>query len=514
MNKKISKITATVILGSMLMYTLPVSAFTKDETVYANMKVNGENYKTIVTTRLENTENEKILKDLSNLLNIENTSGDEKFTQDGETLIWEADTNDIYYKGETNKELPVKLNIKYELDGEEIKPEEIAGKTGKVKITIEFQNKDEHKVNLNGKEETMYTPFVVACGTYINNETNKNIEVKNGKIINDGSKAMVIGVAFPGMQESLKLDKEKIEIPETIEITMDSKEFEMNNIVSVITPKIVEESDLDVFKELDNIYNQVGTLQTASQTIETGAKQLETGTTEFSEKSTEFNNAINEFSKGMNTASSNYKTINSGIEELNSKSGQLQSGSKQLSDGLSQTLNGVNQMKNGLNSSTEKMATLVQGAETVSNGLKKLDSSIVITDNTETIKSIKSQIAKDKETITKLTNQTAKLQETIATGKLSEEVVEVLKAQMISNKEAITNLTYDYNYLENIVTKLTRNRWTNESIKTKCYTIINRCRANKPRSKNAIRKCKRIKYWTRNTIRNNRKIITRCYNII
>ncbi len=455
MNKKTSKITAIVILCSMLLYTLPVSAFTKDETVYSNMKSNGESYKTIVTTRLENTEDEKILKDLTDLLNIENTSGDEKFSQDGETLIWEANTNDIYYKGETNKELPVELNIKYELDGKEISAKDIVGKTGKVKIAIEFKNKDEHKVKVNGKEETMYTPFVIACGTTINNENNKNIEVKNGKTIDDGSKTMVVGLAFPGMQESLNIDKNKIEIPETIEITMDSKEFEMSNIINVITPKIIEESDLDIFKELDNIYSQVNTLQTASKQIETGAKTLEEGTSEYSSKSAEFNQALAEFSKGMNNAHSNYKTINSGIEELNSKSGSLQSGSKQLSTGLSQAVNGVDQMKAGLSSSSEKIQSLVQGSNNLSNGLKQLDSKIVLTNDTETINSIKAQVSKDKETINKLTAQTAKLQETIQTTELSEEVIDILKAQMLSNKEAITNLTYDYNYLENILTKLT-----------------------------------------------------------
>lgn len=454
MDKKMSKITAVAILSSMLLYTLPVSAFTKDENVYSNMKSNGESYKTVVTTRLENSNDEKILKDLTDLLNIENTSGDEKFSQDGETLIWEANTNDIYYKGETNKELPVELNIKYELDGKEISANDIVGKTGKVKITIEFTNKDEHKVKVSGKEETMYTPFVIACGTAINNENNKNIEVKNGKTIDDGSKTMVIGLAFPGMQESLNIDKNKIEIPETIEITMDSKDFEMGNIINVITPKIIEESDLDIFKELDNIYNQVNTLQSASKTIETGAKQLEEGTLEYSTKSAEFNQALDEFSKGMNSAHSNYKTINSGIEELNSKSGTLQSGSKKLSDGLSQASNGVDQMKAGLNNSSEKIKSLVQGSNTLSNGLKQLDNQIVLENNTDTLNSIKSQISKDKETISTLKTQTAKLQETLQTNELPEEVTSVLKSQILSNKEAITNLTYDYNYLENILTKL------------------------------------------------------------
>lgn len=473
MNKKTSKITATVILCSMLLYTLPVSAFTKDETVYSNMKSNGENYKTIVTTRLENTEDEKILKDLTDLLNIENTSGDEKFSQDGETLIWEANTNDIYYKGETNKELPIELNIKYELDGKEISAKDIAGKTGKIKIAVEFKNKDEHKVKVNGKEEKMYTPFVIACGTTINNENNKNIEVKNGKTIDDGSKTMVIGLVFPGMQESLNIDKNKIEIPETIEITMDSKEFEMSNIINVITPKIIEESELDIFKELDNIYSQVNTLQTASKQIETGAKTLEEGTSEYSNKSAEFNQALEEFSKGMNSAHSNYKTINSGIEELNSKSGSLQSGSKQLSAGLSQAVNGVDQMKAGLSSSNEKIQSLVQGANNLSNGLKQLDSKIILTNDADTINSIKTQISKDKETINKLTAQTAKLQETIQTTELPKEVVDVLKAQIVSNKEAITNLTYDYNYLENILTKLTTINTQMQTLKQSVTALSN-----------------------------------------
>lgn len=456
MNKKFTKITASIILASMLMYSLPVAALTKDETVYSNLKPNGESYKTIVSTHLENTDDEKLLKDLTNLLNIENTSGDEKFSQDGETLIWEANSNDIYYKGESNQELPVKMSVKYELDGKEISANEISGKTGNVKITIEFENKDEHIVKVNGKEETMYTPFVVACGTCINNGNNKNIEVKNGKIIDDGSKTMIVGLAFPGMQESLNIDTNKIEIPKKIEITMASINFEMNNIISVITPKVIEESSLDIFNELDKIYSQVNTLQSASQAIENGAKTLEDGTSEFSSKSVEFNSAINEFSNGMSKANSSYNEINSGIEELNSKSGALQSGSKQLSDGLSQVENGVNQMKAGLSSSAGSVNQLVSGAQNLANGLKQLDNTVTATDNSETITLLNAQIEKDKETIVTLKANTAKLQQVIATSELPEEAEIVITEQIKANTEAITNLTYDYNYLSNIVTKLTQ----------------------------------------------------------
>lgn len=275
MKNKLSRITASIILGTTLMYTLPVSAFTKDETVYSNLNSKGQKYQTIVTTHLINENDEKILKDLTTLLNIENTSGNENFKKEGEELIWEANSNDIYYKGETNKSLPIDIKITYVLDGKEIEPEKIAGKDGKVKITIQLENKEIKEVEINGKKEKMYIPFTVACGTSISNEKNKNIEVKNAKIIDDGSKTMVAGITFPGLKESLKTDA--IEIPETIEIEMDSKEFEMNNIIMYAMPINTEELDLDIFSKIDELYTKVEDLKTASNQIEEGAKRLSEG---------------------------------------------------------------------------------------------------------------------------------------------------------------------------------------------------------------------------------------------
>lgn len=277
MNNKLSKITASMILGTTLLYTLPVSAFTKDETVYSNVKPNGENYQTIVTTHLINEDDEKLLNDITTLLNIENTSGEETFKRDGDSIIWEANSKDIYYKGETDKELPIDIKISYQLDGKELKPEEIVGKNGKVKIIIKAENKEIKEVEVNGKKEKMYTPFVVACGTYIPNEKNKNIEVKNAKIIDDGSKTMIVGMTFPGLKESLKIESDEIEIPEAIEIEMDAKDLEMNNIIMYSMPINAEELDLDIFSKLDKLYGKVEDLKTASTQIEEGAKSLSEG---------------------------------------------------------------------------------------------------------------------------------------------------------------------------------------------------------------------------------------------
>lgn len=454
MNNKLSKISASILLGTMLVYTLPVAAFTKDETVYTNAKSNGEQYQTIVTDHLINEEDEKLLKDMTNLLNIENTSGDEKFTQDGESLVWEADSNDIYYKGEIDQELPVKLNIKYELDGKEISSDEIAGKSGKVKITISFENKEEHEVQINGKTEKMYTPFVVATGTYINNDNNKNIEVTNGKAIDDGSKTMVVGLTFPGMQESLNIDKDTLEIPTSIEITMETTNFEMNNIINYTTPKLIEDSELDIFSKLDDIYSKVETLQSASKQIENGAKTLSDGTTTYVEKSEEFNQALNKFSNGVSSANTSYSSIDTGIKNLNAQVPDLTSGTKSLSDNLGAVNNGVKTMSDMLDGSQESMNNLKSGAQNISEGLTGLSIAMKTTDYTEQINKINSQIDTNKKMITTLNTTTEQLSKVLEDTTLLEATAQAIKAQITANQSTIATLTADNVYLNNMITSL------------------------------------------------------------
>ena len=471
MNNKLSKISASILLGTMLVYTLPVAAFTKDETVYTNAKSNGEQYQTIVTDHLINEEDEKLLKDMTNLLNIENTSGDEKFTQDGESLVWEADSNDIYYKGETNQELPVKLNIKYELDGKEISSDEIAGKSGKVKITISFENKEEHEVKINGKTEKMYTPFVVATGTYINNDNNKNIEVTNGKAIDDGSKTMVVGLTFPGMQESLNIDKDTLEIPTSIEITRETTNFEMNNIRNYTTPKLIEDSELDIFSKLDDIYSKVETLQSASKQIENGAKTLSDGTTTYVEKSEEFNQALNKFSNGVSSANTSYSNIDAGIKNLHSQVPDLTLGTKSLSENLGAVNDGVKTMLAMLDGSQESMTNLKNGAQGISEGLTGLSTAMKTTDYTEQINKINSQIDTNKKMITTLSTTTEQLSKVLEDTTLSEATAQAIKAQITANQSTIATLTADNVYLNNMITSLNASNTQISGLKQQVDTL-------------------------------------------
>ena len=188
--KKIgTKLISSTLLFSILAYSaLPVMAYTKEESVYSKLDSNGMVYQTTVSNHLKNTEKSELLKDISDLMNIENVSGDQEFSEENGKLIWKAEGEDIYYQGNSNKELPIECKITYKLNGEEISKEDIIGKSGVVKIKFEFTNKEQREVLINGKMQTMYVPFVVGMGTVIDNENNKNIDITNGKAIDNGNK--------------------------------------------------------------------------------------------------------------------------------------------------------------------------------------------------------------------------------------------------------------------------------------------------------------------------------------
>ena len=491
MNKKvISKITSGVLLCTMLAYTTPVLAFTKDETVYSKIDSNGNNYNTIVNDHIINDEQEQLINDISDLLNIKNVNGDEEFSQDGNNLAWHAEESDIYYQGESQKELPIECNVKYELDGNEITASELVGKNGKVKITIEYINKDAHTVNINGKDQTLYTPFVVVCGTIIDNNNNRNIEITNGKTVDDGSKTTVIGISLPGLQESLNISKDKIDIPNTIEITMDSTDFELNNIVTYVTPKVLEENDMELFKKLDKIYNQVDTLQSSSKQIEEGANSLKEGTATYSEKSQEFNNAVEQVSKGVSSVNQNYSKIDAGISSLNKSSATLESGAKSISEGtvavsenlqtisskLSELQTGTQSLKQGevqLEAGLDQIITSVSSIQGTDNSAKITELNQLITANQNTINSLKSanetlttqlKAIEDEETKQTITTQ-------IETNK---SIIKLLETNIVAYNETISTLkSADMSSIKELQTALNNLKQGLQSLQSGTDTLYN-----------------------------------------
>ncbi len=299
---KNKKMISGLLLFTITSYmTIPVFAASKSETVYSNLDSNGKAYKTIVSTQLTNEDKLDEITDISNLLNIENTNGDETFKKEGNQIVWDSNGNNIYYKGESDKQLPVECKITYELNGEEISAEELKGKSGNVKIKINYTNNEKHVVSINGKQVTMYTPFIIVAGTKIDNAKNKNIQITNGKIVDNGESTLAVGIAMPGMQENIGISKSKIDIPEEIEISMETEDFEMGNIIAVVAVKGIDE---DLTSDLNSMYSQINESANASNEILAGANQLKEGTSE----------------------------LVSGVDQLKDGTGAAYAGSKQIKD--------------------------------------------------------------------------------------------------------------------------------------------------------------------------------------
>ena len=362
-----------VILAILVMQTIPVFGVAKDETVYTKVKNNGEIYQTIVNTHLKNIEELEELGDISILEDIENVNGNEEFTQNGNKMVWKANKKDIYYQGKTDKEIPIKCEITYKLDGEEISADEIAGKSGLVEITVKYENKDEHEVQINGKTEKMYTPFVVVLGTIVDNAKASNISVSSGKIIDNGKNTIVAGIALPGMQESLGVNKEDIEIPNSITITLDATEFEMENMYSYITPKIFENSDIENLDKLDELYDQMNLLKSASTQIVKGATSLNEGVSTLSNKTNKFSEAVKTYTDGVNTVNVNYQKIDNGIQTLDNGVTTLKNGANSINKGVNELSTGITSLNQGVKAGkTQAEQTLTDSKESLLKGIDLL----------------------------------------------------------------------------------------------------------------------------------------------
>ena len=206
----------------------------KEETVYIFTDASGEEQKLLVSEWLRNPENADEIKDTTILSDIVNVKGDETY-QAGENgeIVWNSDGDDIYYQGSTEKEAPIEMKISYTLDGREVTPEELAGKSGKVVIRYEYKNRQKEMAKVGDREEEIYVPFTVMSGMIFGDGCVKNVKVNTGKVITEGNRTIVVGLAFPGLQESLKLNENKeldlsLDIPDYVEVTMEAENFAMD----------------------------------------------------------------------------------------------------------------------------------------------------------------------------------------------------------------------------------------------------------------------------------------------
>ena len=297
-NKKINKAICLSLIFINALTNINVYALTKNETVYTILNADGSIKKTTINEHLINDEKLDTIYDYTDLNNIVNINGNETYKLEDKKLTWQAYGNDIFYKGTYEDELPVDIKITYYKDYKEVSYKDILGDSGNIKIVIKYENKDSHNVYVNGKNETLYTPFVVTSSMTLSSDKDKNVSVTNGKVISLGTKEEVVAVMAPGLYESLDIDSLKA-LDETV-IEYETTNFSLPTMYFFVTPKLISSSDINALDNIDDLYDKANLLQSNMDKINAGANSLKEGSNKLKdalkEKVTTINNTENTLS--------------------------------------------------------------------------------------------------------------------------------------------------------------------------------------------------------------------------
>lgn len=403
-----------VLTGSLLVTGLGMTALAadgkkpteKNETVFVVAGADGTAKEVIVSDWLRNGEGADILQDESDLTEIQVVKGDAEQTGSGANLTWKTGGEDVYYQGTSTKQLPVGVEIAYELDGKRITPEELAGKSGKLKIVITYVNHTKKTVTVDGEEETMAAPFLMATGLLVDSGCVKNVEVDHGTVETDGDRTMILGYGLPGLGDSLKLealadgDKEAPELPETVEITANVTDFDLEMAVTVASCGLLDRLDLtgtetrqeleealtaleDATEELmdgtEELLEGTGKLKDGTGALLDGAVQLDDGAGELQSGGSTLQTGAGTLDQGAGELQAGVASLNGGIAQiqqalaaLDAQSGTLTNGSAAVKQALLQIQSGLQ----GVGASTDALETLVGGSGQIQQGITALTQSI------------------------------------------------------------------------------------------------------------------------------------------
>lgn len=372
-NRKIKRgLTTSLAVGmSVMMGAVPVfaagtssdaDAVYKEETVYVNADATGTIDEVTVSNWLKNSGSVSgSLTDASTLKDIKNVKGDETFKASGDTLTWNTDGEDIYYQGTTDQNLPVSVKLTYYLDGKEIKPADLKGKSGHLKIQVDYTNKEKKTVSVDGKQEEVYTPFVMMTGMILPNETFSNVTIDNGKVISDGSKNIVVGFGMPGMKESLNLDESKTEdltIPESLCVEADVTDFTMSSTFTVALTDLLDDIDFDNIVDVDSLKSSLDELEDAALQLVSGSDTLADG--------------AGTLADGVNSYTEGADTLNDAIQKYLGSNGELNGSVTEYVNGVNKVVKGVQDYTDGTNALADGVTAYIGGEQQLAAGAAKL----------------------------------------------------------------------------------------------------------------------------------------------
>ena len=374
-NRKIKRsLTTSLAVGmSVMMGAVPVYAagstdtqdVYKEETVYVNADATGNSDEVTVSDWPKNSGSVSgNLTDESILKEIKNVKGDETFTENGDQLTWNTAGEDIYYQGTTDKELPVSVKLTYFLDGKEVKPDELKGKSGHLKIQVQYTNNEKKTVTVDGKEEEVYTPFVMMTGMILPNETFSNVTIDNGKVISDGSRNIVVGFGMPGLKDSLDLDEETtkeaedkgVTIPENFEMEADVTDFTMSSTFTVALTDLLD--DMDNIIDVDSLKDSLNELEDAALELVSGSGTLADGASTLAD--------------GVSSYTAGADELNAGIQKYLGSNGELNGSVTEYVNGVGKVVKGVKDYTSGTNALANGVTSYVVGEQKIAAGAAQL----------------------------------------------------------------------------------------------------------------------------------------------
>ena len=317
------------------------SSFTKSETVYAVMNADGSIQSTTVSEHVYSASGLSKVTDQSTLTNIQNTESSAEFTQDGEKLVWNTDDTDVYYKGDTDRALPIQATVTYALDGQEAALEDLIGKSGHLTMTIALKNNETGTVNVNGTDRTIVTPLVTAVGVIFGQDAT-NVVAAHGLVESAAKSNVAAFVTLPGVKDSLsgllpdELDTIEDYLQDTITVEADVTGLTCPQVMMACATSAAALGTDNVFdlSSINDLTDGINQLNDAMSQLLDGASQLEDGTSQLASGVLALLDGANTLNNGAAALDEGLGQLTTGLDTLSSNNSALNSGAQQVADGV------------------------------------------------------------------------------------------------------------------------------------------------------------------------------------
>ena len=317
------------------------SSFSKSETVYAVMNGDGSIKSTTVSEHLYSASGLANVTDKTTLTDIQNTESDAEFTQNGEELVWNTNDTDVYYKGNTDKALPIDVKVTYALDGQEAALEDIIGKSGHLTVTVNLKNNETGTVNVNGKDRTIVTPLITAVGVILGGDAS-NVTAEHGMIESAAKSSVAAFVTLPGVKDSLsgllpdEVDSIEDYLQDTVTVEADVEDFTCPQVMVACATSTAALGTDNVFdlSSINDLTDGINQLNDAMSQLMDGASQLVDGTSQLANGVLALLDGANTLNNGAAALDDGLGQLTNGLDTLSANNAALNAGAQQVADGV------------------------------------------------------------------------------------------------------------------------------------------------------------------------------------